>query len=160
MGVIATSGHRDYTIDAENLLKDAGAVTATGAAQVGGSDAVLDFGGEPLIGQSADQVAYVRGHVVVEVDAVDVADADESYDIVYQLSDDADFTAGNVVARAALHLGTAQGPDGDPAAGTGRVVIGVDNEFQGQLFRFARIAHVIAGTTPSISYRAFLGQGL
>lgn len=153
MGVTGASQH-SFTFDQDTELKDAGAVTATGVAQVGGSDQQLDFGGTTP--QSVEQVAYVPGKVVIDVDALDVGDANESYDIVLQLSDDADFSAGNVVTKPLLHLGTALGPNGDAMQGLGRVVVGVDNEFQGTLFRHARLAHVIAGTTPSIDYRAFL----
>ena len=85
----------------------------------------------------------------------------ETYQLIYQLSDDASgngqgFDAGDlVVVKALVHLGDVLGPDGDQRYTAGRIVFGVDNEVQGTIFRFARMAHVLAGTAPSINYQAW-----
>lgn len=152
-----------FTLDEATRLKDAGAVTTTAAAQVGGSDRVLDFGNLSS-GPAVEQVAYTRGWLVIDVASIDRTTADEFYDLVYQLSDNASgdgtgFAAGDaVVPKAVIHLGEELGPDADADAGTatGRIAVLVDNERLGTVFRFARMAHVVGGTTPIINYQAFL----
>lgn len=152
MGITGQSNH-SYTFDAETLLKDRadGAETTSAAESL-----VLDFGG--LTPQGVEQVAYTAGVLVVDVDALDGVTGDEFVDLVVQLSDNADFSMGNVVARGVVHLGNALGADGDDQYGTGRVTLGVDNEHNGVLFRFMRLARVVGGTTPSVTYNAFLAR--
>lgn len=151
---ISGASQNSFTLDADTILKDAGAVTTTGVGQVSAANRQLDFGN--VSPNAVEQVAYVRGQVVIDVAALDFGTGDEAYDIVLQLSDDVAFASGNVATKPLVHLGTALGPDGDTQSGLGRIVVGVDNEFLGTLFRHARIAHVIAGTTPSIDYQAAL----
>ncbi|MCP4251061.1 MAG: hypothetical protein GY778_28825 [bacterium] len=153
------------TPDVETQLKDAGAVTASGAAQVAASDKVLDFG-NITSGPAVEQVAYTRGDLVVDISALDFGSSDEFYQIVYQLSDDASgngvgFDLGDtVVNKAVVAVGLAGGVAGsgadDDSEAPQRKVIGVDNEFDGDSFRFARLFTVVGGTTPSIDYTAFL----
>lgn len=153
---------KSFTLDALTQLKDAGAVTATAAAQVGGSDRVLDFG-NVTDGPSVELIAYTEGYLVADVATLDRGTGDEAYDLVWQVSDDTSgngvgFDAGDrVFSLAALHLGEELGPDADPDAdgASGRVYMKVSNERLGEVFRFARLAHVLAGTTPSINYEAF-----
>ncbi len=158
--------HRSYTLDAATMLKDAGAVTSTAAAQVGGQARVLDFG-RITSGPAVEQVAYTEFDLVIDVAAMDRGDADESYDLVLQLSDNASgngggFQAGDtVVPKVVIRLGEELGPQGDPDAAittSKRIVVRVDNERLGTVFRFARMAHVIAGMSPSINYTAFLSK--
>lgn len=156
MGTTGAS-FRSYTLDTDTELKDAGAVTTSAAAQVGGSDKTLDFG-IVTSGPAVTQISYTPGFLVVDVSVIDGVTGDEVYDIQYQLSDNVTFASGLVSIKGVIHLGNAVGPDADDRYVTGRHVIGVDNEYAGTLFRFARLAHVIAGTTPSIDYRAFLSR--
>lgn len=151
----------DFTLDVSTQLKDAGAVTSSAAAQVGGADRVLDFG-NITTGPAVELVAYTSAWLVIDVLSIDRTTADEFYDLVFQLStgtNDVGFEAGDtVVPKAVIHLGEELGPDGDADAGTatGRIAILVDNERLGTVFRFARMAHVVGGTTPIINYTAFL----
>lgn len=151
-----------FTPDALTTLKDAGAVTSTAAAQVGGSDRVLDFG-NTTSGPAVEQVAYTKGDLVIDVSAFDFGNSDETALIVFQLSDDASgngagFDGGDtVVNKAAVPMGLAGGLAGSTAdneSATGRVTIKVDNEHKGTLFRFARLFTIVGGTTPSINYTA------
>ena len=152
-----------FTLDVQTQLKDAGAVTTTAAAQVGGSDRVLDFG-NTTSGPAVEQVAYTKAWLVIDVATLDRGTGDEAYEIAFQLSDDASgngagFDAGDtVVTKVVVPLGEEVGPDADPDADatSGRVALLVDNERLGTVFRFARVAHILAGTTPSINYQAFL----
>lgn len=157
---------RSFTFDADTQLKDAGAISATAAAQVGGSDRVLDFGNVSP-GPAVEQVAYVMGWLVLDITELDRTTADEFYDLVFQLSDNASaagtgFDAGDFVTpKCVIHLGEELGDDGDAdgdATALGRIVVGVDNERLGTLFRFARMDTVVGGTTPTINYTAFLSR--
>lgn len=159
MGTTGAS-FRSYTLDTDTELKDAGAVTATAAAQVGGSDKVLDFGnitsGPPVL-----QIAYTPGFLVVDVSAIDGVTGDEQYDIQYQLSDNATFASGNVAIKGSIQIGDGArfvSGDVDDQFLVGRYNLGVDNEYAGTLFRFARVLHIVLGTSPSIDYRAFLSR--
>lgn len=147
-----------YTFDLQTRLRD----SALAARTVTAAEAdVLDFG-NVTSGPAVEQVAYTNGYLVIDVASIDRTTGDEAYDIVLQLSDDASgngvgFDAGDVVvAKLAVHLGEELGPDADPdAAASGRIVVKVDNERLGTIFRFMRLATVVAGTTPIISYGAF-----
>ncbi len=150
MGTQGASQH-SYTLDADTLLHDAAALTATGAGEVGAVAKVLDFGGASP-GTGVINIAHTKGDLIVDVRVIDVADADETYTLVYQLGDAVGF-GGVVVNRAQVSFGAAGGlaTSGATADGnTQRRIVGVDNEFDGTIFRFARLFAVIAGTTPSI----------
>jgi len=56
--------------------------------------------------------------------------------------------------------GTTANPGASAASVIGRVAQLVSNEFQGTIYRYARLFHRIAGTTPSINYKAFLAQAI
>lgn len=145
-----------YTFDASTQLKDAGAITASAAAQVGGAARILDFG-VLAAGTSVVQVAYVPGDLVVDVSAIDGVTGDEAYQIHFQLSQSATFASG-IFNRATLQMGDMTGSTAEDEYGTGRVVLGVDNEHKGVLYRYGRIYMQIAGTTPSINFVAYLAR--
>lgn len=136
---------KGFTVDAALRLKDAGAVTASGNAQVGGSDRILDLG--------AGRMDF---RAILDVAAIDTTSADESYRIRLQLSNSATFASGIVTAATAeLGVASATGSSAATAAGT-RVELAGCNEFNGVVYRYARLTHVIAGTTPSINYQGWL----
>ncbi|AOG04134.1 hypothetical protein [Bosea sp. RAC05] len=85
--------NRAYTFDAALELKDAGAVTASAAAQVGGSAKILDVGN-----------AQFEAMLIVDVTAMDVANADERYEIILQGSNSSTFASG-IENLAAIELG-------------------------------------------------------
>lgn len=162
MGTTGAS-QNSFTVDAETQLKDAGAVTSSGAAQVGGSARVLDFGNVDSNG--VVNVAYTPGSVLIDVSAMTVGTGDETYQLMVELSDDASgngvgFDAGdNVKARVMIPMGDLTtllaGVDLDDDEALGRVVLGCDNEHKGVVYQFMRVVHVIAGTTPSVDYTAY-----
>jgi hypothetical protein len=127
-------------------MKDAGAITASAQAQVGGVDKILDVG-----------TGYVDADIVVDVTAMDVASGDEKYEIELQLSNSATFASGNVV-KTVLKLGdsTVNGASADSVIG--RYVMCFNNEFNGTVYRYARLYTRVAGTTPSINYSAYVGK--
>jgi hypothetical protein len=140
-----------FVLDALTQLKDAGAVTTSAADQVGGSARVLDLN------------AYTEGFLVVDISAMDFTTGDETYVLIFQLSSSATF-ASDVHNKAAVAFGLAgglasSGATNDAAITTAarkRTVVQVDNEHLGTVYRYARTFHVVAGTTPSIDYVAFL----
>ncbi len=156
-----------FTLDAATQLKDAGLVATSAAAQVGGSDRVLDFG-NVTSGPAVEQVAYTEGDLVIDVSAVEFDTGDEVFSIVYQLSDDASangvgFDGGDVVVNMAVvpmgDVGGLAGSTADDESGAGRVVVRVNNRHKGTLFRFARVFTVVAGTIATgINYTAFLSK--
>lgn len=138
-------GARVYTFDALLQLKDAGAITSSAAAQVGGVAKILDMG-----------AARFDGTVVVDVSAIDIASANEAYDIVIQGSNSSSFASG-IQNLASLNLGATAVRDGGAADSlVGRYEIGVTNEQADVVYRYVRAYTVCAGTTPSVNYTAWL----
>lgn len=153
------ASQNSYTFDNDLELKDAGLVAATAAATVDAAAKQLDFGDTDVNG--VENISYVPGHLVIDVDAMEFGSADEEYEVQYQLSDNVDFSAGTCVVKASVRFGLGVGLNVDNQAdgAIGRTVIGVDNEFQGTLFRHARLATFVAGTIAAgINYRAFLSR--
>jgi hypothetical protein len=139
---------RNFTIDTNLQLKDAGLVAASARAQVASADKILDLG-----------AGFVEAEVVIDVSAIEIGTGDESYDIVVQLGEEADFaTKGKVVERVALHLGAkgTKRTDSDKDDVVGRYVIPFDNEHQGNVYRYVSLYTVIAGTIATgINYTAY-----
>jgi hypothetical protein len=127
---------RIYNLDIDLLMKDAGAITASAAAQVGGSARQIDVGGASKSRFEAD--------LVIDVSALDLASTNETYQIEFELSDTSGFGSG-VIDYVTI-----------PILATGRVVVGVSNVKSGTAYRYARLTTTVGGTTPSINYTAFL----
>jgi hypothetical protein len=136
----------DITFDAATQLKDAGAITSTGAGQVGGVARVVNVG-----------PAILSGSFTVDISALDVAGGDESYDIRLQASSDPTFASDvSVVARVTAGAGL-----GEDSMGVGRRSVPFNNiGGDGQPKAYLRSYAVIgAGAgTASINYQAFIGQ--
>ena len=149
-----------YTFDAENLLHDAAAITATGAGQVSAAAKEIDFGNLSP-GTNVLNVAYTRADLVIDVRAFDFGNGDETAVLVFQLGTVSGFGSGTIVNRDAVPFGLAGGLAGSGAdndSATGRVVVAVDNQHKGTIFRFARLFAIMGGTTPSIEPFAFLSD--
>jgi hypothetical protein len=141
-------------LDSATQLKDAGAVTATGAANVGGSAAVADLGG-----------GYAEFDVVIDWTACEVDTGNEKYEIVIEGCAAVGFGSG-VYRLANLTLGdsSVSGNATDTPA-SGRMVIHANNVAitsatdgnSTSPLRYVRARHVIAGTIATgINYTAFL----
>lgn len=138
---------KDFTYDNALLMKDAGAITADAPAQVAAANKILDLG-----------LARVDARLVVDVSAIDVASADESYNLKFQLSNSSTFASG-VIGQGCIALGAAAVLIGESAASVvGRYELGICNEVNGTLYRYARLYTDVGGTTPSINYTGFLVQ--
>jgi hypothetical protein len=138
------SNQKAFTFDAGLLLKDTGAVTASGNATVSAAAKILDLG-----------AARVDARVIMDVSAIDTVTGDESYILQVQGSNSASF-ASSVVALASKQLGGATPTGNTAATGTGRFELPFSNEENGVTYRYLRLRYVIAGTTPSINLVSFV----
>lgn len=143
------------TFDALTLLKDAGAVTASGTGQVGGSARIIDLAGDPS-GTSLPPTAGMGaapdtpGEVLVDVSAADGTDGNETYEVYVEVSTSPTFASGNLI------VGRVPVPRG--ATGVGRYLIPYSNWQNRTYYRYVRVGHTLGGTTPSLNYVARLGK--
>lgn len=123
----------------------AAAITADGA---GSSD--IDIG---------STTARFRGDLVIDVSAIDIANSDEKYEILILGSDSATFASG-VEILAQLTLGdeaALPGPSAvDQNTDVGRYVLPFRNEQNGRAYRYLRLYVDVTGTTPSITFKAWV----
>ena len=132
------------TFDANLQFKDAGLVAADAAAQVGGSNKIVDLG-----------TGHFVGSMTVDVSAIETASSDERYDIIVQLSNSATFSSG-IVDAACLILAHATPAPGDTTAATGRYTLLFHNEWNGTWYRYARVFTDVTGTVATgINYTAY-----
>lgn len=130
-----------YTYDDALNLKDASLIASSEA-----SSTILDMG-----------PALWEGDLVIDITALEVASGDEIYDIYLEGSNVAAMTSGSVTL-ATIQVGNAGAPaDADTA--TGRFVVPVRNEQNGEIYRYCRVGVTIAGTIATgINYSAFLAK--
>ena len=133
--------------DTDFILKDAGRVTSSGYGEVDSEAQVVNLG-----------EGLVRGNVVIDVSQIALADNDELYQIHLLGGDDGSFT--KEVALATLELGTKEQIEDSLDSKLGRHILPFQNEKNGIIYPYARIRHVIAGSTPAINYQARLEKNL
>jgi hypothetical protein len=132
-------------IDNELILKDAGLVAADAAAQVGGSDQIVDLG-----------AGLVEGHLVVDVTAIEIASNDEAYKISLQGSNSATFASG-IEDLAILELGALEAIGGDVDSTVGRYRVPFRTEKNGTVYRYVRAYTDVTGSIATgINYSARL----
>ena len=140
----------DFLYDVDLVLEDsldsAGAVSAIVASQAG---KILDVAKVIDLGDGV-----VEGYMIVDIDAIDVAAADELYEIFLQAAQSATFaTAGLVRNIAALELGSgelltnATATSGDQGAAGDRYVVPFRNVINGTVYRYVRVYQEIANGT-------------
>jgi hypothetical protein len=145
-------GQRIYNFDAEMTLAIAGAVFATAAnhiPQLDGADLVRDVG-----------VGRFEGMIVLDVSALDIASNDENYNFVVQGSNSATF-ASAVQNLAAVDLGCLEARKGFTSTTSvdsviGRYELPFVNEQGDVVYRYLRLMVVVVGTTPTITFGAFI----
>lgn len=126
------------TYDQLLLLKDAGAVTATGAGTVAGAARVLDLG-----------PAIMNAKVIVDTSAINTAGGaggPETYRVALQASNDPTFATGVV------ELGSTT------VSAVGRAELHFVNFRADVTYRYVRELHTLGGTAPSINFTAFVGK--
>ena len=140
-------GARDYTFDVNLRLKDAGVIGSSAAAQVGGSNKIIDLGD-----------GRFDGRVFLNVTALEVASGDENYRIHIQLSSESGF-ASDIVEAASLELGDATTLIGDIDSILGEYELGFTNEVAGVTRQFVRAYTEVTGTVATgIGYTANIAK--
>ena len=136
--------------DAATELKDAGsAVTGNGVATVGGVNRVVNIG-----------PAFMSATLIVDVDLLDLSSNDEVYDLVLQGSTAPDFSS-DVVNLLTVRVGKASATGESADAVAGRYARSFLNSKDGtKPYPYLRMSHKVAGTTPSINYRAFITKSI
>jgi len=133
---------RNFTKDTDLEMKDAGLVAASAAAQVDSAAQVLDLG-----------AGFVSGNVVIDITAIEIADNDEIFDIVFQLTNTAAFATDTaIVDRCSMTFCAkeVQRTDCNADSVIGRYILPVDNEIAGTVYRYARLYTVCAGTVGTV----------
>lgn len=131
--------------DTQLILKDAGAVTASGYGEVDSVAQTLSLG-----------TGLVKGRMVVDVSAIEIASGDELYQI-FLLGQDAD---GNETALAMLELGAAAVVQGDVDSLVGTYEVPFFTSKNGTNYASSvRVRYVISGTIATgINYTARLEE--
>lgn len=133
------------TFDAATELKDAGSVSANGAAQVGGVNRVVNVG-----------AAFLRGTLIVDVDLLDLTTGDETADLILQGSTVPDFSS-DVSNLLTIRIGDTSNQGESVDAVAGRYARTFLNSRDGvKPYPYLRMFHRLGGTTPSVNYRAFI----
>jgi len=133
-----------YLYDSGLALKAAGLIAASAA-----SATVVDLG---------SATAKVKGEMVIEVTALEIASNDEIYDIVLQGSTVAAFATDTAITElCAINLSAAEvkRTDCNKDDVIGRYVVPFTNEQAGIVYRYLRVYTVVAGTIATgINYAA------
>ena len=167
-------GDRTYAVDANNILSDgAAALTASGYAQYGGADGIIDLGGNqnitvtlPSIAASSSitpQQARIDAAVVVDVTAI-VVTSGCYYKLMVLVSNDPAFGAAAVMQAGALQLaiaGTGDVPNNFtpptiPSIGGNRYEILFSNEQNNVKYEYVKLYVVLGGSNASITFKAFM----
>ena len=133
--------------DINLLLKDAGLVASSAAAQVDASAQVLDLGD-----------GRFEADIIIDATAVEVASGDELYTIVAEFSNSATFASG-IVPGSMQYLGDAAAipGGGDTDLGVGRYKLPFTNVINDTHYRYMRLYTVVAGTIATgVNYSAFV----
>ncbi len=123
------------TYDNLMLLKDAGAVTADGAATVASVARVLDLG-----------LARMDAKVILDASAIDTTTGDETYRVSLQGCAAIGFGSG-VVELGSVLMTAAE-----------RKEIHFSNVAGGTTYQYVRIYTDVGGTTPSLNFTAFIAK--
>ena len=134
--------YSQFTYDDELLLA-ASAAHTTAQTDVGST--IIDLG-----------AGLVHGFLVIDVSAIDVASTDEYYVISLEGSNVAAMTSGSV-ELAVSRQGNVTAP-GDADTAVGRFAVPFRNEQNGTTYRYVRLSTAVAGTTPSITFSAWLAK--
>jgi hypothetical protein len=134
--------YSQFTYD-NALLLEASAAHAVVQTDVGAT--ILELG-----------AGLVCGSLIIDVSAIDVANSDEYYVISLEGSNVAAMTSGSV-ELALIRMGNTTAP-GDADTATGRFVVPFRNEQNGTTYRYVRLSTAVAGTSPSITFSAFLAK--
>ncbi len=135
------SQYTNYTYDNALLLKAAGLLAASA------DGTILDLGG-----------GFVKGAVVIDLSACEIATGDEIYTVSLEASNVAAMTSGSVCLGKKV-FGNLVVPMDAALSASGRYVIPFRNEENGTLYRYVRLSTLVAGTVATgINFSAFIGM--
>lgn len=166
-------GDRTYSVDANNFLSDGSAAyTATGYAQYGGADGIVDLGGNqnvtitlPSIADSSTitpQQARIDAVCVLDLTAVTTTGT-ASEKVIVVLSNDPAFGSGKTIMAGMMEFGAIASQDqtngfvtaAPNAVGGSRYEILFTNEQNNVKYEFVKLYNVIANSG-SITYKAVI----
>jgi hypothetical protein len=140
-------GQRVYNLDIEMQLADgAAAVTADGVSQVAAAAVSLQLG-----------PGRFEGVLIIDVSAIDVASADEVYNLVLQGAATSAFTTNEILAQMSLGA-TAARPGAAVTSVVGRYEIPFITEQHDTTYEWVRLYADVGGTSPSITFKAFIAE--
>ncbi len=140
-------GQRNYNLDVELLLADgAAAVTADGVSQVGGAAVTLQLG-----------PGRFEGVLIIDVSAIDISSADEVVNLILQGSSAQAFSSNEILAQYTLGA-TAARPGGAVSSVIGRYEIPFITEQHDTVYDWVRLYADVGGTTPSITFKAWIAE--
>jgi hypothetical protein len=136
------------TYDNDLELKDAGAITASAAAQISSEDQIIDLG-----------AGVLHGDIVIDVTACEVASGNEMYTVGAQISDSATFASG-IYEVTCIKLGSSRSITGDTDMGIGRYILPFRNTIANNVSkRYMRLYTTISGSiSTGINYSAYLAK--
>ncbi len=136
----------NYMYDANMVLKAAGLIAAPAAVAT-----VIDVG---------SATAKLKGEIVIDVTALEIASNDEIYDIVLQGSTVAAFatdTAIEEMCSITLSAAEVKRTDSNSDSVIGRYIMPFTNERNGTTYRYLRLYTITDGTIASgINYKAYM----
>jgi hypothetical protein len=137
-------------IDKELILKDAGAMTASGHCKVSGAAKTIDLG-----------AGIIGGKLIVHVLSAKHSVGDEAYTLTLEVCENEDFTGNKVIIGglsfppisedALSRINKAPLKDEDPFINVPYAI-----DAAGSPLRYCRLYATIAGTDPSIDFIAYL----
>lgn len=141
------AARRSYTFDAGMQFKDAGLVASSAAAQVSSADKIVTVGD-----------TFIKGVMVIDVSAIEIASNDEHYRIAVQGSTSATF-ASVIETLAELDLGATEVRDGGAQDSVvGRYELPFMNVQAGVQYPYLRVYTFVGGSIATgINYTAYAG---
>jgi len=133
--------HSNFIYDNGLLLKAAGLLAASA------DGTIIDLG-----------AGFVKGNVVIDLSACEIATGDEIYTVSLEGSNVAAMTSGSVCLAKKV-FGNLVVPMDAALSAAGRYVIPFRNEEGGTLYRYVRLSTLIAGTIATgINFSAFIAK--
>lgn len=143
---MSLSNRRSYTYDNALLLKDAGLIAASAAAQVGGSDKILNVGN-----------SVIDGVLCIDISAIETDTNDEIYGLRVEGSNSSTFASG-IQSLGEMRCGAAGGLGTNcRTTDTGRYEVPFTNVQNGTTYQHIRAYTKVGGTIATgINYTAFI----
>jgi len=133
--------HSNFIYDNGLLLKAAGLLAASA------DGTIIDLG-----------AGFVKGNVVIDLSACEIATGDEIYTVSLEGSNVAAMTSGSACLAKKV-FGNLVVPMDAALSAAGRYVIPFRNEEGGTLYRYVRLSTLIAGTIATgINFSAFIAK--